>query len=59
MSYRKKLLLFNNFIQNLDMDIQTQIEDYVGSNYGMDEAQIISYFGLERQFMDYMDDNAA
>lgn len=54
MSYRTRLLLFNNFIQSLDMHTQLAIENYVGSDYSMDDSCILSYFGLEGMFNDYL-----
>lgn len=59
MSYRTKLLLFNNFIQTLDMDIQTEINDYVGTNFSMDNSKILKYFGLENAFEEYVSEYAA
>lgn len=54
MSYRTRLLLFNNFVQTLDENTQLAIENFVGTNYSMDNAKILSYFGLENQFNDYV-----
>jgi len=59
MSYRKKLLLFNNFMQSLDGDIRTRIEEYIGDDYDMDNNVILSYFGLENRFNEYMEEYAA
>jgi len=56
MSYRKRLLLVNNFIQTLDLDLQSKINDFIGTNYSMDDRKILSYFGLETQFADYISD---
>lgn len=59
MSFRTKLLLFNNFVQTLDSDIRTQIEDYIGTDYSMDDSKILEYFGLETQFNEYVEEFAA
>lgn len=59
MSYRRRLLLMNNFIQTLDYELQAKIESFVGGNYDMDDRKILSYFGLEGEFEDYISEYAA
>lgn len=59
MSYRTKLLLFNNFIQTLDETTQTMIDEYVGTNYSMDNSLVLKYFGLENEFDEYVAEYAA
>lgn len=56
MSYRTKLLLFNNFIQTLDEDLQLMIDEFIGNDYNMDNSEILSSFGLEAQFSRYIED---
>lgn len=58
MSYRKRLLMVNNFFQTLDEEIQTKINSFVGNNYSMDDRKILKYFGLEREFEEYLEEYA-
>lgn len=56
MSYRKRLLLVNNFFQTLDTELQARIDAFIGNDYSMDDKKILSYFGLEDRFADYISD---
>lgn len=59
MSYRKRLLMVNNFIQTLDEEMRSKIDSFVGGDYAMDDRKILKYFGLESQFEEYMEEYAA
>lgn len=54
MSYRRKLLLVNNFIQTLEFEIRNQIDNYINGNYDIDDSKVLAYFGLEDQFKEYV-----
>lgn len=54
MSYRRKLLLVNNFIQTLEGDIRGQIDNYINGDYNMDDIKVLAYFGLEDKFKEYV-----
>lgn len=54
MSYRRKLLLVNNFIQTLESEIRSQIDNYIDGDYNMDDIKVLAHFGLEDQFKEYV-----
>lgn len=54
MSYRRKLLLVNNFIQTLEDEIRSQIDNYIDGDFSIDDSTVLSYFGLEDQFKEYV-----
>ena len=55
MSYRRRLLMVNNFIQTLDEGLQSRINSFVGNDYAMDDRKILRYFGLEGAFAEYVE----
>lgn len=59
MSRMMKISYMNDFIFNLNDEMQRRIEDFVGTNYGMDDDRILREFGLEEQFENYVLAHAA
>ncbi len=59
MSKMMRISLMNDFIFNLADEIQMKIENFIGTDYGMDDDVILKEFGLEEQFEKYVLSHAA
>jgi len=59
MSRMMRISLMNDFIFNLNADLQRRIENFVGNDYSMDDERILEEFGLTNEFEEYVALNAA
>lgn len=59
MSKMMTISLMNDFMFNLSEEMRMRIEDFVGTDYGMDDRKILREFGLEEQFKNFVMAHAA